>query len=72
MANPHAIFDGLSAAFAELSRFAVTVSGQSRSLDLQQETNRQIEAGKDVTSAQAPIPGRTSVPGPGEPRWKGG
>jgi hypothetical protein len=72
MASPHAIFDGLSAAFPELSAFAGTLSGQLPSLDIERETNRQIDAWRNFTSAPPPIPGPTSVPGPAELQWKVG
>jgi hypothetical protein len=72
MASPHAIFDGLSAAFPELNAFAGTLSSQLPSLDIERETNRQIDAWRNFTSAPPPIPGPTSVPGPAELQWKVG
>ena len=60
MASPHAIFDGLSAAFAELSSFAVTLSGQSLSLDSNKRPIARLKPLKNFTSAP-PIPRQTSV-----------
>jgi hypothetical protein len=72
MASPDAIFGGLSAAFMELNNFAVNLTSQPSSLDIERETNRQIDAWKNFTSAPPPIPGQTTAPGPAELQWKVG
>jgi Domain of unknown function (DUF4062) len=72
MASPKAIFDGLSAAFIELNNFAITLTSQPSSLDIERETNRQIDAWKNSTNAPPPIQGQTTGPGPAELQWKVG
>lgn len=72
MASPDAIFDGFSAAFIELNNFALNLTGQPSSLDIERETNRQIDAWKNFTNAPPPIQGQTTAPGPAELQWKVG
>lgn len=70
MASPDAIVDGLCAAFLEISTFASILNTQPSSLDIERETNRQIDAWKTFTSA--PPPPLTGTPGSAEPGWKVG
>jgi Domain of unknown function (DUF4062) len=66
MTSPDAIFDGFSTAFPELNNFVINLSNQLASLDIERETNRQIDAWKNFTSAPPP-----AGPGP-EPQLKVG
>ncbi|HKV80316.1 MAG TPA: DUF4062 domain-containing protein [Candidatus Sulfotelmatobacter sp.] len=72
MASPNAIFDGLGAAFMELNNFALTLTSQPSSLDIERETDRQIDAWKNFTNAPPPIQGQKTAPGPAELQWKVG
>jgi len=74
MASPDAIFDGLSASFVELNQFVQTLNSPPSvpSLDIERETDRQIDAWKSFTSAPPQMPGQSSLPGPAELQWKVG